>query len=59
MELEPCLDKLKAIYPKAEPNLGFMIHLGAFEKAILNELPKEKEPMILEDTPIQIAVKNN
>jgi len=58
VELEPCLEKLKVIYPKAEPNLGFMIHLGVFQKLVLNELLRKQEPMIIEDPPIQIAVKN-
>eukprot|EP00331_Platyophrya_macrostoma_P034545 CAMPEP_0176459344 /NCGR_PEP_ID=MMETSP0127-20121128/33215_1 /TAXON_ID=938130 /ORGANISM="Platyophrya macrostoma, Strain WH" /LENGTH=171 /DNA_ID=CAMNT_0017850251 /DNA_START=137 /DNA_END=652 /DNA_ORIENTATION=- len=58
VELEPCLEKLRVVYPKAEPNLGFMIHLGLFEKLVLKAIPKKRESMIIEDAPIEITVQN-
>ena len=42
---EACLEKLKTIYPKAEPNLGFMIHLSQFEAKFIKK-PEISDKMI-------------
>lgn len=57
-ELDTCLERLRAVYPKAEPNLGFMFHLGAFEKKILKAHKPKQDTLIVEERPTQIAVNN-
>lgn len=48
---EECLDRLKQIYPKAEPNLGFLIQLSLFEKYVLSsstscdQIASTKDPL--------------
>jgi hypothetical protein len=58
IETEPCLEKLKLIYPKAEPNLGFLIQLNQFEKIVLDKLKRQEEFLVIEKGSGQMEIEN-
>lgn len=58
IETEPCLEKLRLIYPKAEPNLGFLIQLNQFEKVVLEKMKRQDECKTVEKAKVKMEVEN-